>query len=143
MGKDKRFDDRRENFWAFLVFWVFQMIWVWVVSLPVTVLNAFPWDTGLPDLPAFGTATDIIGIVFFGVGLIIEAGAASASASARALASTRPGHRLTRPRSFPRPTLVADQQKTAFRENPANKDKWCDTGLWYYSRHPNYAGMRA
>jgi hypothetical protein len=24
MGKDHRFDDRRENFWAFLVFWVFQ-----------------------------------------------------------------------------------------------------------------------
>ena len=143
MGKDKRFDDRRENFWAFLVFWVFQMIWVWVVSLPVTVLNAFPWDTGLPDLPAFGTATDIIGIVFFGVGLIIEAGAASASASAHTLALGPAGTPTNPPALVSPPTLVADQQKTAFRENPANKDKWCDTGLWYYSRHPNYAGMHA
>jgi len=23
LGKDDRFDDRRENFWRFLVFWVF------------------------------------------------------------------------------------------------------------------------
>ena len=76
MGKDRRFDDRRDHFWAFLAFWVFQMLWVWTVSLPVTVLNAFPWETATPDLP-FGTATDIIGIVFFVVGLVIEAGAAA------------------------------------------------------------------
>lgn len=33
---------------------------------------------------------------------------------------------------------VSDVQLKKFRENPNNKGKVCDEGLWYYSRHPNY-----
>jgi steroid 5-alpha reductase family enzyme len=36
--------------------------------------------------------------------------------------------------------VIADQQKTAFKANPENKGKFIQTGLWAYSRHPNYAG---
>ncbi len=36
--------------------------------------------------------------------------------------------------------VVADQQKTNFRKNPDNADKFITTGLWTYSRHPNYFG---
>jgi steroid 5-alpha reductase family enzyme len=33
---------------------------------------------------------------------------------------------------------IADNQLKRFKNNPDNKGKVCDAGLWNYSRHPNY-----
>jgi steroid 5-alpha reductase family enzyme len=33
---------------------------------------------------------------------------------------------------------LADAQLKRFRDNPANKGRVCDAGLWRWSRHPNY-----
>jgi steroid 5-alpha reductase family enzyme len=36
--------------------------------------------------------------------------------------------------------VVADRQKSQFKANPENKDKFIRVGLWSRSRHPNYFG---
>lgn len=69
-GKDDRFDDKRDKFFSFLGFWGFQMIWVWVVSLPVTILNS-PNITRF-EQPAFGTGRDIAGVILWVIGFIME-----------------------------------------------------------------------
>ena len=38
---------------------------------------------------------------------------------------------------------VGDWQLARFRANPDNKGKLLNTGLWYYTRHPNYFGDAA
>lgn len=35
---------------------------------------------------------------------------------------------------------IGDAQLASFRKNPANKEKLIQTGLWKYTRHPNYFG---
>ncbi len=35
---------------------------------------------------------------------------------------------------------VADAQKSAFKAKPENRDRFVASGLWRYSRHPNYFG---
>ncbi|CAK7236726.1 hypothetical protein SEUCBS140593_009716 [Sporothrix eucalyptigena] len=110
-GKDTRFDDKRDKFFPFLGFWVAQMVWVWTVSLPVTILNS-PGviSHANSNLAHLGTPRDIAGVVLFGVGFLCEA--------------------------------IADAQRFRFRERvqKTNPLAFCQSGLFAWSRHPNYFG---
>lgn len=66
IAEDHRFDDMRDDPLKFLYFWIFQMMWVWIVSLPLTVMNSFRYSTDPMNY------VDIIGIIVACVGLIIE-----------------------------------------------------------------------
>jgi steroid 5-alpha reductase family enzyme len=35
---------------------------------------------------------------------------------------------------------IGDYQKNKFKSNKENKNKFCNIGLWQYTRHPNYFG---
>ena len=36
--------------------------------------------------------------------------------------------------------VISDRQKRAFRKEPTNRDRFITSGLWAWSRHPNYFG---
>ena len=100
MGRDVRFDDMRNRFFAFLRFWLVQGVSVFVVLL----CSLIAWTNSGSRI----TALSIAGLTLFFAGLLMEA--------------------------------TADLEKFKFNNNPKNKGKWIDVGLWRKTRHPNYLG---
>ena len=101
IGKDPRFNNRREDTVKFLGFWVLQALAVWLIMMPVTIVTSLK---NLGPLPGWAW----IGLILWATGLIIEA--------------------------------VGDNQKFRFKSNHENRGRWIESGLWKYSRHPNYFG---
>mmetsp|Transcript_19976 Transcript_19976/g.47579 ORF Transcript_19976/g.47579 Transcript_19976/m.47579 type:complete len:305 (-) Transcript_19976:79-993(-) len=67
-GKDERFDSMDRGFsLSFAAFWVGQAVWVFVVSLPVILVNS-----SCDHNPTVGV-TELIGLFLFGAGLLLEA----------------------------------------------------------------------
>ena len=102
VGKDRRFDEVKEDWKKFGVFWFGQAMWCFTVMLPVLLLNY----TGNKAGP-LGTL-DYVGIGIWGLGFFTE--------------------------------TVADAQKAYFKYKNPDVSHWIDSGLWAYSRHPNYFG---
>lgn len=100
MGRDKRFDERRNNFLSFGSFWLLQGVTVWVVLIATLLF--------LQNINPVLTWFSFVGILIWLFGLVVES--------------------------------LADWQKFQFISNKANKGKWIASGVWRYSRHPNYFG---
>ena len=47
------------------------MLWVWAVSLPVTILNSPNVNLNY-SFPSFGTAADLVGVIMWTIGFLIE-----------------------------------------------------------------------
>eukprot|EP00668_Euglena_longa_P044184 GGOE01058788.1.p1 GENE.GGOE01058788.1~~GGOE01058788.1.p1 ORF type:complete len:304 (-),score=99.18 GGOE01058788.1:128-991(-) len=103
-GRDDRFTRLKKNTLLFAGAWTLQAVWVFIILLPVLVVN----DQLLDPMANALNLVDAAGWVLWWCGFVVE--------------------------------VVADAQKGAFKANPANQGKFITTGLWAYSRHPNYFG---
>ncbi|CAI5489488.1 unnamed protein product [Closterium sp. Naga37s-1] len=84
-GEDHRFDQTRNNVLQFAIFWVFQAVWVWVVSLPVTIVNAT-----VTRNPPLGPV-DALGCALWAAGVLLEGAADQQKLRFKADAANR-GH---------------------------------------------------
>ena len=65
-GGDSRFDTLKHQPLNFLVAWLLQGVWVWIVSLPLMLLNS------ASNNPEMGAWTDILGILLWVIGFLVE-----------------------------------------------------------------------
>jgi len=101
IGRDDRFDERREHPGRLARFWGLQALSVWIISLPFVLALA----ATVPErLPARAWA----GVALWALGLGVE--------------------------------TISDWQKYRFRNRKENRGAFIRSGLWRYSRHPNYFG---
>mmetsp|Transcript_13957 Transcript_13957/g.20440 ORF Transcript_13957/g.20440 Transcript_13957/m.20440 type:complete len:301 (-) Transcript_13957:390-1292(-) len=65
-GGDSRFDEVKNNFGMFLFYWMFQGLWVFVISMPIILVNG-------SDIPYDGfSVLDWICSIAFGLAVLIE-----------------------------------------------------------------------
>ena len=84
----------------FTIFFL-QGILIWIIATPLFVVQ-------LSAGPPLWAWTDILGLLFWGIGFFFE--------------------------------TVGDWQLARFKADPANRGRVMQTGLWAYTRHPNYFG---
>ena len=110
-GKDDRFDELKPSFLRFLNTWTIQGLWV---SLTLAAALA-AITSGERVSTATTSATPFAPDAFLIAGAVVWVVGFVIEA-------------------------LADSEKRRFRADPANKGQFIRTGLWSWSRHPNYFG---
>lgn len=125
---------------------VAALIGVWGLRLGLHIARRAASETEDPRYAALRqTWGDQHQIKLFGF-LMLQAGAASFLLISVLVAARRPGEGLTLQDGLAAAVFLAavigeglaDRQLAAFKADPANRGRVCDTGLWAWSRHPNY-----
>lgn len=138
-GADRRFDKAREDPKLFLVYWTLQGIYIFLMFLKMhrAVVNSFPphshFMTPLKRNTIFGsTGVWVIVTLLPSLMMMFERHQPNLTTQDYVgWAMWAVGFTME---------VVADHQKSRFRADPANHDKFISTGLWSLSRHPNYFG---
>ncbi|MBS3956454.1 MAG: DUF1295 domain-containing protein [Clostridiales bacterium] len=112
-GKDARFDEIRPSLVRFLMAWTLQGLWV---SLTLGAALA-----AITSVEGSATGEGVLAGALAGVDGFLVAGVLLWAAGFAIEA-------------------VADAQKHRFRTDSANRGRFISTGLWAWSRHPNYFG---
>ena len=116
--EDRRYKELREkwgksaNFKAFFIVNMLQALWAAIIVSPIVVANSVYPDVRPGWIVFDGNAAELIPLVIGTVFWLI---------------------------GFYFET-VGDRQLRAFVKNPDNKGKIIESGLWKYTRHPNYFG---
>ncbi|MQY76844.1 MAG: DUF1295 domain-containing protein [Spirochaeta sp.] len=63
IGKDDRFDDKRNNVLSFLGFWILQAATVWIVLIPAAVYFSLDKEPGFTPLYCIGVSLWVIGFI--------------------------------------------------------------------------------
>jgi steroid 5-alpha reductase family enzyme len=110
-GKDARFDEIKPSFARFLIAWTMQGLWVSLTLAPALAAIVFAEEAAAATAPGGGFSAD----AFLVAGLLVWVAGFAIE-------------------------VGADAQKRRFRVDSANEGRFISTGLWAWSRHPNYFG---
>lgn len=136
-GEDRRFDEMRNNIGKLAIFWIFQVFYLSLLPdfvRPNCVLLVL-WRTKLFD--SWSNLIFLQAVWVWTVSLpvtVVNASNRTPSLQAQDIIGWIiwfVGFAVE---------ATADQQKLTFKSSPQNRGKWCNAGLWKYTRHPNYFG---
>lgn len=115
-GHDSRFENAKKQPALFFVFWFIQSLWIIFVSHPVYYVNFYAKEINARgDELSHSFVEDDGRLAMYLIGMIVGVG----------------GFLLE---------IVADEQKSKFKDNPDNKGKFISSGVWSFVRYPNYLG---
>jgi steroid 5-alpha reductase family enzyme len=112
-GEDSRFIRLRRNRYRFAIPWIIQGVWVFLTALPVFIVHANKHNEheNTNNTPSSENALLVLTVTDkIGLALWVLGFVFE---------------------------VMADHQKSVFKKDEKNKDRFISTGLWALSRHPN------
>lgn len=135
---DSRLDKFKGNFLQFLILWMFQILWIWLVSFPIILIIANNQilrieSRGIKETEMSIGIIDYIGWCLWSIGFIIESMADH----------TKYIHQRQASKERLNENVKIDKRNNNFKSISSNFHSHSflvKSGLWSWSRHPNYFG---